>query len=249
MNLPLVLLHGWGMTPKVWNGLRICLSPRLAETPALPGHDETPSPAASLTAWSDAILATLPPRCVLAGWSLGSLIALDLAHRHPERIAGLVLFGATPSFVSRQETLRRPAWAHGLDTATVQSFCEGFATDSDATRRRFLALQAVGESQRRGVVHSLQRAVALPEDSQGLADGLTILAETDLRAQVAEISQPVTLIHGRDDALMPLAAAEWLAEHLPSATLTVLDDCGHAPFVSRPEECAAQLIHVIEHAR
>src|SRR5690554_1742503 len=249
MNLPLVLLHGWGMTPKVWNGLRICLSPRLAQTPALPGHGEMPSPAASLTAWSDAIAAELPARCVLTGWSLGALIALDIAHRYPERIASLVLFGATPCFVSRQETLRRPGWAHGLGAATVKSFCADFATDPDATRRRFMALQAMGESQRRGVVHSLQRAIVPLDDSQGLADGLTILAETDLREKVADIGPPVTLIHGREDALMPLAAAEWLAEHLPTAHLTVLDGCGHAPFVSRPEACAAQLIHAIEHAR
>ena len=249
MNLPLVLLHGWGMTPKVWNGLRICLSPRLSQTPVLPGHGEMPSPAASLAAWSDAIVDELPPRCVLTGWSLGALIALDIADRYPERIASLVLFGATPCFVSRQETLRTPAWAHGLDAATVKSFRAGFATDPDATRRRFLALQAMGESQRRGVVHSLQRAVVSLDDPQGLADGLTILAETDLRTKARGIIPPVTLIHGRDDALMPLAAAEWLAEHLPTARLTVLDDCGHASFVSRPEACAAQLIHAIEHAR
>jgi pimeloyl-[acyl-carrier protein] methyl ester esterase len=38
---------------------------------------------------------------------------------------------------------------------------------------------------------------------------------------------------------MPLAGAEWLAGQLPQGRLTVFDDCGHAPFLSRPAECAA----------
>ena len=231
---PLVLLHGWGMTPRVWNGLRICLSPRIVATPALPGHAGTPSPGRWLEAWSEAVLADLPQRCVLAGWSLGAMLTLDLAHRHPERIAALVLFGATPRFVAG------PDWPNGLDATTVAGFNEGFATDSEATLRRFLALQAMGESGRRGVVHSLGQAVVSGDEYQAdnLADGLDILTHCDLRDIAQHIAQPVRLIHGRDDAVMPLPAAEWLAAELPYAKLDVLDGCGHAPMVSQPEACA-----------
>lgn len=241
-DLPLVLLHGWGMTTRIWNGLRICLSPRIALTPALPGHDEPQqsgqtSPGASLQDWSEAVLAKLPPRCVLAGWSLGAMLALDLAARHPERIQQLVLFGTTPRFVAG------PDWPHGLDAPTVAAFSSGFATDPEATLRRFMALQLLGESRRRGVMHSLGNALLLCDEGNtpALADGLHILAQADLRASVANIEQPVSLIHGRDDALMPLAAAQWLAQALPDARLTVLDGCGHVPFVSQAEECARLL--------
>lgn len=234
-DTPLVLLHGWGMTPRIWNGLRICLSPRIVATPALPGHGGGASPGAELAAWSDAVLGDLPPRCVLGAWSLGAMIALDLARRYPERIDSLVLFGATPRFVAAD------GWDHGLDAATVASFTGSFASEPESTLRRFLALQAVGESQRRGVVHSLGRAVVTPDEAPpaGLADGLEILASVDLRTDIPRIAQPVRLIHGRDDAVMPLAAAQWLAGRLPDARLTVLDHCGHAPMVSQPEVCAS----------
>lgn len=233
-DTPLVLLHGWGMTPRIWNGLRICLSPRIVATPALPGHNGTASPGTTLQAWSDAMLAELPERCVLGGWSLGAMIALDLARRHPKRFKALVLFGATPKFVTADD------WPHGLDADTVNNFTAGFRHDADSTLRRFLALQALGESQRRGVVHSLNRAVNAPHEyrRETLADGLSVLAGTDLRASVADVRVPVHLIHGRDDAVIPLAAGQWLAQALPHARIEVLDGCGHAPMVSQPEICA-----------
>ena len=41
-----------------------------------------------------------------------------------------------------------------------------------------------------------------------------------------------------DLKLMPLAAAEWLADQLPGGRLSVFGQSGHAPFLSRPADCA-----------
>nr|WP_298602731.1 alpha/beta hydrolase [uncultured Zoogloea sp.] len=71
-----------------------------------------------------------------------------------------------------------------------------------------------------------------------LASGLKLLADTDLRASIGNIRQPVRLIHGAEDRLMPAAAAEWLADALPDGRLSVFADCGHAPQLSRPTDCA-----------
>ena len=75
--------------------------------------------------------------------------------------------------------------------------------------------------------------------AKALADGLRLLAQTDLRPAIRDIRQPVHIIHGAADALMPVTAARWLAEQCPHSQLTVFEDCGHAPFLSRPEDCAA----------
>ena len=80
-----------------------------------------------------------------------------------------------------------------------------------------------------------------PGRTSGLARGLRLLATCDQRAIAADIRQPVTLIHGAGDALMPLGAAQWLATRLPAARLELMGDCGHAPFLSRPGECAEHL--------
>lgn len=238
--LPLVLLHGWGLDPRVWSELRAALPADVRTfAPALPGHgDALPTRSAELATWSDALLPALPERAVLCGWSLGSLIALDLARHHPERVARLILIGSTPCFVTRGGDA---PWPHGLDAATVAAFNASFATDPAGTQKKFIALQSLGDAHRRTVATSLAAALADtgPERAPGLSCGLELLANTDLRTFVPEVRQPTLLIHGAGDALMPFAAAEWLARQLPAARLTAFDDCGHAPFLSRPQECAA----------
>jgi pimeloyl-[acyl-carrier protein] methyl ester esterase len=236
---PLVLLHGWGLSPAVWSGLRPNLSdfPEI-HAPWLPGHG--PAEAAhgpELADWTDLLVPDLPDQALVMGWSLGGLIALDLARRHPRKVARLALIGTTPRFVAG------PDWPHALAAETVRNFREGFATDPDGTLRRFVALQTVGDARRKAVALALSEALPAlgGERAPALAEGLRLLAETDLRDGIADIGQPVRLLHGEGDALMPAAAATWLADRLSNGRLTLFTDCGHAPFLSRPADCATLL--------
>ncbi|AKU12101.1 BioH protein [Azoarcus sp. CIB] len=157
----------------------------------------------------------------------------------------LILIGATPCFVARDGDT---PWPYGLDAATVAAFNASFATDPAGTQKKFIALQSLGDARRRAVAADLAAALADagPAHAPGLSCGLELLANTDLRACVPEILQPTQLIHGAGDALMPLAAAQWLARQLPNARLTRFDDCGHAPFLSRPLECASLIAESLD---
>lgn len=236
MTCPIVLLHGWGLSSAVWAPQRAALDPSLAVRAIdLPGHGNAATAGASLESWSDAVLAQLPGNSLLVGWSLGAQLALHLAHRHPDHIARLVLISATPRFVQADD------WHAAMPADTLADFRRSFAAEPAGTQRRFIALQGLGDARRREVVNGLGSA-ATPADGArkaALADGLGLLASIDLRSAVPEIRQPVRLLHGAGDTLMPVAAAEWLADTLPDARLSVFSDAGHAPFLSRPQDCAS----------
>ncbi|MCK2097670.1 alpha/beta fold hydrolase [Thauera aromatica] len=240
-SAPLVLLHGWAMSPAAWAPLQAELGALSTLAPALPGHGaDAPRPQApGLAGWADALAATLPQGAagaIVVGWSLGGLLALELAHRYPERVARLVLIGASARFVADE------AGSPGLGAEVVEGFRRGFATDPGATLKRFIALQCLGEADRRRTQQAVGAALAPDADRSPpdpvLADGLAILADSDLRPQLGEIRPPCLIIHGEHDALMPLAAAQALAAALPAAELRVLGGSGHALPLSRPADCA-----------
>ena len=175
----------------------------------------------------DALLAALPPRCHLGGWSLGALLALACAARAPERIASLTLVAATPSF------LQRPDWPHGLSGAELEAFAAGVAEAGTQALPRFISNFCRGDGEARAAARLLGQQATPP--ARALLDaGLAWLGQADLRDAVAAIACPVTLIHGEADPLMPQAAAHWLAGKLPNARLHVLPGKAHAPFAPDP---------------
>lgn len=159
------------------------------------------------------------------GWSLGAIHALKTAG------AGrLVLVGATPRFT------QAPDWPHAQPTEVLEGFATGVAADPGAALRRFVALMNQGDIHARSLTRAMSALTCAASDH--LLDGLRTLRDTDLRPLVPLIRQRVLLVHGERDPLMPLAAAEWLAAHLPDARLEVFAGCAHAPFLSQPDRFA-----------
>lgn len=237
----LLLWHGWGMHPAAWDGFTAQLSGS-PQTPPLPGYAATPAPAPySLDALVDTLLEGQSAPVTLCGWSLGALLALHAAQRHPDKVARLILIGATPSFVQRAD------WPHGMTPQALAEFTDAVARDPATSLKRFITLFNQNDVNSRRVGRELTQALAtapLPSAAT-LVAGLDLLRDTDLRAQVPTIRQPTLLIHGAHDPLMPLAAAQWLAATLPQAQLAVLPDAGHAPFLSDAARCAALVMEFL----
>lgn len=238
----LILWHGWGMHPAAWDGLAAQLASQHGIAPqaqALPGYAGTTAPAIyTPDALVDALLAEVSKPIVLCGWSLGALLALRAAQRQPDKIARLVLIGATPSFV------QRAGWPHGMTPQALAEFAETVGSDPQNALKRFIALFNQNDVNGRSIRRALAPAAAEPPSVAVLAAGLALLRDIDLRA-LPPIGQPTLLLHGARDPLMPLAAAEWLAAALPQARLDVLPSAAHAPFLSDPARCTALIADFI----
>lgn len=168
-------------------------------------------------------------RPLTCGWSLGALRALKSAATTP-----LVLVGATPRF------LQAPDWPDAQPPELLQSFAADVAADARGALSRFAALINQGDAQARALTRQMTAMLAEP-DTAALLAGLAELRDTDLRSSLAAIRQPVLIVHGERDSLMPTAAARWLAAHLPDARLEIFAGCAHAPFLSEPDRFAALL--------
>ena len=236
----LVLLHGWGMNAAVWDGLAAGLAPHFRlYCVDLPGHGASPACApCTRDALADLLAAALPRRVAVCGWSFGAQVALNWALRKPDQVERLVLLAATPRFV------RGATWDCGIDAAVLDDFARGLVRDCRATLQRFTALQAQHDAHSRIVLRRLrEHMLARGEpDVAALGAGLRLLKETDLRDSLIQIMQPALILHGERDALVPLAAGEYLQRTLPHATLEVFAGAAHALFIAQPQRAARRIM-------
>jgi pimeloyl-[acyl-carrier protein] methyl ester esterase len=235
-----VFLHGWGSGAAVWQEMAAQLAPRrVAHAPDLPGYGAAPACAPyTLEGIAAAVARTAPARCHVVGWSLGGQVALAWARSAPRQVARLALIAATPCFA------RRAGWPHAITAEALAGFSRGLAAERAGTLRRFMSLQAQGDEKAGQVVRQLRAAHAARDGlaPEALEGGLRILSETDMRDALGSIRQPVLVVHGDRDSLVPLAAGEFLSRRLFNARFLVLRGAGHAPFLSKPEETSAALL-------
>ncbi len=229
----LVLVHGWGMHGAVWGDFAERLASQFRVTLVdLPGHGRSPALTPfSLQPVTRAVLEAVPRRAHWLGWSLGALIALNVAHCHPDRVNRLILLAGSPRFLADTD------WP-GLEPGLLERFADDFASDYAASLRRFLLLQNMGQDQAR-VFHKqlAARLLDCPRPDPGaLAGGLGLLKETDLRAVLAGLSQPVLQILGGRDRLTPRELGPAMRRLGGRCEVHLLDSAGHLPFLTHQDE-------------
>lgn len=236
----LVLLHGWGMNGAVWHGIAQQLADHYrVHLVDLPGFGNSPlndGSDYSLPWLAEQVASVLPERCHLLGWSLGGLVASQLALTHPERVQSLITVASSPCFMARDE------WP-GIAPKVLAGFNQMLAGDFKQTIERFLAIQAMGSEHARDDIRQLRHWLAERPAPQlaALEAGLGLLADVDLRDELSALSLPWLRIYGRLDSLVPKAAIPLLDERYPHSRSLVLDKASHAPFISHPAQFIAMV--------
>lgn len=241
---PLVMLHGWSGSGRVWRFQQELSAGSRLIIPDLRGHGRsTAPPGGSLLAdLADDIVSLFDQLeltdAVLLGWSLGSQVALAVFPKLKERLAGVILVGATPRFTATE------GYPHGLPATAPRGMGlrlnKAFNRTMEEFFRGMFAEGELSHEQENRINREIAWEGSLPEPTVAHAT-LDILALTDLRDKLPAIDRPVLLIHGSADTICPPGAARFLAEQLPDARLVELDGPGHAPFLSRPDEFNAIL--------
>ncbi|PSW11799.1 pimeloyl-[acyl-carrier protein] methyl ester esterase [Photobacterium rosenbergii] len=229
----LLLIHGWGMNGAVWQQILPVLAQHYrVHVVDLPGYGHSQHhPAANVDEMAQKLLEQAPDQATWLGWSLGGLVATTAALQQPQRVKQLVTVASSPRFAAEK------TW-RGIKPEVLDDFRSQLDSDFRATIERFMALQAMGSKSARQDIRQLKEAVlSRPEPNpQALASGLDMLAQVDLRSQLASISQPWLRLYGRLDGLVPAKVARELDKLAPQSQHHVFTGASHAPFISHPEE-------------
>jgi 3-oxoadipate enol-lactonase len=237
-----VLLHGLG-------GSRISWEPQLTALGTghrvaawdLPGYGAAPPlPDEPLTfrALADAaaeFIATLGAESAhVVGISMGGMIAQYLAAWHPAVVRSLALLSTSPAF--GLDGTRPDAWR----AARLAPLDEGLAPADFAGR----VLAAIGGPRITHDALAGQRAAMARISAQALRRSIDCLVTHDTRSLLAGITAPTLVMVGALDNETPITYAQYLVDHLPNASLTVVPGAGHLLNVEAPDDVND---HIIRH--
>ena len=224
-----VLLHGFTHTGHSWDPVVATLGERYtAIAPDIRGHGDRAS-AEPVTL--DAVIADIgqlaPDRFALAGYSMGGRIALHAALALPERVARLVLIGASPGLADPDERARRrdddEALADEIERSTIEEFARRWAQTPVLAGLPPEVAAAVHADRLRSTPPGLARAL------RGLGTG----ALAPLWDDLSELAMPVALIVGERDPKFQAIAAQ-MAAAIPAAQTHVVGGGGHAVHLEAP---------------
>ena len=235
---PLLLLHGYGGA--AWNFAELVplLGSRPLVVPDLPGHGgSAPLPAArSLAPYADAVAGLLDGPVGVLGHSMGGVVALRLAERHPQLVDRLVL--AAPAGISSSSRFGEITLgvAGIVQPGRIAGRRAGRIARSPRLKRLVFGGFEVSNPAllTERAVHGFLRGPTMHADALGAARAL---AADDPRPALDRVNCPAVVLFGARDRQVPLEDGFEYARRL-RAPIRVIADCGHLLIGERPDVCA-----------
>ena len=165
--------------------------------------------------------------CDVLGFSLGGMIAQQLAQARPELVGKMILVGTAPRGGEDIMHLEKPSLAGHLQNPKYRGY--------EVLQKIFFTDSAPGQAAGADFIGRLMQRKGDRDTLPGpMVAGAQIAAFRDWERVVGErfgelssIRQPTLVVQGVRDEMIPVRNSYWLGEHLPNAVLLTYPDAGH----------------------
>jgi sigma-B regulation protein RsbQ len=240
----LVLSHGFGSNQKMWHHMLPLLGGRYRvvtfDLVGSGGSDASFYDRArygTLHGYAGDLLEVLDAYCdgpcIHIGHSVGSMIGMLAAIAQPERFTAQVMVGPSPCY------LNDGAYHGGFARADIDELLDAMAGNFLGWSSN-MAPTLMGEVNGPALGSELNHAFSGsdPAIARHFAE-VTFLS--DHRADLPRCTTPTLILQSTQDPVVPVAVGDYLHAHLQDSMLDVIDNVGHYPHMSAPDESAARI--------
>jgi pimeloyl-ACP methyl ester carboxylesterase/predicted ester cyclase len=228
-TLPLLLLAGTACDARLFAPLVELLGRERVTIIEMTGAETT-------AAMAKAVLAEAPERFALLGFSLGGIVALEMAAQAPQRLAGLALVNTTPrpdpeaNAETRRKAVAR-AREEGMTSYVLDAWSDLVSPDNQGNEE----LKAL-------IVDMAERAGADTLASQSEI----AINRADSRPRLHAISVPTLVLAGEEERICPIAAHREIADAVPEARFFTIPEAGHFAPLENPAALARHIREWLE---
>jgi pimeloyl-ACP methyl ester carboxylesterase len=188
----------------------------------------TPNTVAGMAAHALAFLDALEiEKCDVLGFSLGGMVAQQMALDRPSIFRRMILVGTAPRGGEDIMHLNKPSLAQPLSDSTLQGYQvlqKIFFTNSDPSQVEGAAF--TGRLMERSADREPLSGPAVAQAQMGAFREWEQFSGERF-SDLKKIPHPTLVAHGVHDEMIPVANAYWLSAHLPNAVLMTYPDSGH----------------------
>ncbi len=237
---PLVLVHGYPLSRKIWRPQLTGLSDTarvIAPDLRGSGDSDVPPPPYTIDRLADDVADLLDEMqiaapAVIGGLSMGGYIALAFYRRHTARTAGLILAATRAGADSETGKANRDK---SIDLAKEK----GVEAIAESMLPKMLAPETYHANP--ALVHEVHGMMASSPLDGVLGDLAAMRDRLDSTELLGGITQPVLVIHGQEDQLIPPDEAEAAYSRLPHARLALVPRAGHLLNLEQPDAFDAEV--------
>lgn len=177
---------------------------------------------------------------LLVAWSLGGNIAIELAHRYPEKVKTLCLLASTPCFITKQD------WLCGMSAEDFSNLQQNLEEKPSKALQYYDELLVEGDSEARTLAKALHdyRQQSQAWSQEDLRRGLRYLANCDQREKISQLEPAQLWVFAENDALVNFKSAKAVQKLVPTATIISIKHSGHLPFLKRPDQIFNALLNL-----
>jgi pimeloyl-[acyl-carrier protein] methyl ester esterase len=228
-SLECILLHGWGVSSNVWQdfagqlkGFNNVSMPCLYEIASKTEDNKFDTVARTLSN-------TINSDGIVIAWSIGGLIAMHMASLN-NKIKAVIFIAGTPCFINKK------GWSNAIDKKGINDLQSKLSNNTLSTLEYFAGLIAHGDTSKKSTNIKVRNNLADEKYHVILFSWLSQMLFTDQRKELSELNIPALFILGENDSLINSKIENQIKRLNSSVQHTVVKDCGHAPFISKPEE-------------